>query len=79
MKTKLIASIITIFVIILAVSSYQPINAATYTGHDGSVDKYLTKVKVSKLKGTLWAYIVKACATDYSMGIAEVILKSDMG
>lgn len=79
MKTKLslIASL-TIASLLFAV--YQPGNAVTYQGHDGSVDDSLTKVKVEPLKGRqgYWVYLVKACATDYNMAVASVTLKSDI-
>lgn len=54
--------------------------AVTYYGHDGSIEKHLTKTKVEPYKGKpgLWAYIVKACATDRNLGVAAVILKSDL-
>lgn len=79
MKTKLtIIASLTIASLLFAV--YQPGNAATYYGHDGSVDDYLTKTKVEPYKGKqgYWVYMVKACATDHNLGVAAVILKSDI-
>jgi len=79
MKTKLtIIASLTIASLLFAV--YQPGNAVTYYGHDGSVDDYLTKTKVEPYKGKpgYWVYLVKACATDHNLGIAAVILKSDI-
>ena len=79
MKTKLtIIASLTIASLLFAV--YQPGNAITYYGHDGSVDDYLTKTKVEPFKGKqgYWVYIVKACADDYNLGVAAVILKSDL-
>lgn len=78
MKTKLTIIIISIVAASLLLTAYQPSNAVTYYGHDGSVDKYLEKVQVKKLKkGDFWSYIVRACATDYTLGVAQIILKSD--
>ena len=79
MKTKLtIITSLTIASLLFAV--YQPGNAVTYYGHDGSVDDYLTKTKVEPYKGKsgYWIYLVKACATDHNLGVAAVILKSDI-
>ncbi|MCH9658243.1 hypothetical protein K0U27_06040 [archaeon] len=79
MKTKLslIASL-TIASLLFAV--YQPGNAVTYYGHDGSVEEHLTKTKVEPYKGKpgYWVYLVKVCADDHSLGVAAVILKSDI-
>ena len=79
MKIKLtVIASLTIASLLFAV--YQPGNAVTYYGHDGSVDDYLTKTKVEPYKGKpgYWVYLVKACATDHNLGIAAVILKSDI-
>jgi hypothetical protein len=79
MKTKLtVIASLTIASLLFAV--YQPGNAVTYYGHDSSVDDYLTKTKVESFKGKqgYWVYIVKACADDYNLGVAAVILKSDL-
>ena len=79
MKIKLtVIASLTIASLLFAV--YQPGNAITYYGHDGSVDDYLTKTKVEPFKGKqgYWVYIVKACADDYNLGVAAVILKSDL-
>ena len=79
MKIKLtVIASLTIASLLFAV--YQPGNAVTYYGHDGSVDDYLTKTKVEPFKGKqgYWVYIVKACADDYNLGVAAVILKSDL-
>lgn len=80
MNNKLTILIVSILVTGLIFSAYQPSKAVTYYGHDGSVDKYLSKVKVEQLKGKkdYWAYIVKACASDRTLGVAGVILKSDI-
>jgi len=53
---------------------------APYVGHDGSVDKYLTKLVVKQYKpgSQYWSYIVRACATDYPLAVAMVDLKSDV-
>ncbi len=79
MKTKL-AVIASLTIASLLFAVYQPGNAITYYGHDGSVDDYLTKTKVEPFKGKqgYWVYIVKACADDYNLGVAAVILKSDL-
>jgi len=80
LKAKLLALIALTAVTGLLFSTTQSGDAQTYYGHDGSVDKYITKVKVDKLKGKgdLWAYIVKACPDDRNIRIAEVILRSDV-
>ena len=80
MKAKLLALIASISVASLLFAATQSGDAQTYYGHDGSLDKYLSKTEVKKLKGKgdLWAYIVKACATDRHLAIAGVILKSDI-
>ncbi len=78
MKTKLGAVIASVVAVGLLASIIPASNAATYYGHDGSLDEYLEKVKVKKLKkGDLWVYIVRACATDHTLGVSSVILKSD--
>ncbi len=80
MKTKITTIIASITIASLLLSVYQPGNAVTYYGHDGSVDNYLTKAKVEPFKGKqgYWVYIVKACADDYNLGVAAVVLKSDL-
>lgn len=79
MKRKISAILTTILAVSLVFSVYQPSNAAPYYDHDGSVDEKITKYKVEKLtKKDYWYYAVKVCADDYTMGIAGVILKSDM-
>lgn len=77
-KTLLIIAVISMISTSLFVSTQQLTSAQTYSNSYGSDDKYLTKVKVEKIKGNIWAYIVKACATDRHMAIASVILKSDI-
>ena len=79
MKIKL-TIIASLTIASLLFSVYQPGNAVTYYGHDGSVDNYLTKTKVEPYKGKpgYWVYMVKACATDHNLGVAAVILKSDI-
>lgn len=79
MKRLLIAVLISVVATSLFLSTQQPSDAQTYSSTYGSDDKYLTKVKVEKMKqGSLWAYIVKACATDRHLAIAAVVLKSDI-
>jgi len=80
MKIKLAAIITSIIAAGLLFAVYQPGNAAPYTNADGSVEKYMSKVHTEQLKGKKdwWYYSVKVCATDYTMGIAGVVLKSDM-
>lgn len=55
-------------------------NTTSYSGNDGSVDKYMTKLVVQPYKkgSQYWSYIVKVCATDYPLAVATVDLKSDM-
>ena len=80
MNTKIMAVLASAIVSSLLFSVYQPGNAVTYYGHDGSVDEYLEKavVKPYANKKDMWVYIVKACATDHNLGIASITLKSDM-
>jgi len=78
-KTLFILVLISMASTTLFLSTQQPTSAQTYSSSYGPDDKYLTKVKVEKIKaGSLWAYIVKACATERHMAIAAVILKSDI-
>jgi len=80
MKIKLAAIITSIVAAGLLFAMYQPGDAAPYYNHDGSVDKNLTKHQIEQLKGKKdwWYYSVKVCANEYTMGIAGVVLKSDM-
>ncbi len=81
MRTKLVTIIATATIASLLFAVYQPTSAVQYYGHDGSVDKYLTKavVKPYSNKNGLWTYIVKACATDHTLAVGAIILKSDIG
>lgn len=79
MKKLIIVVVISVIVASLFLSTQQPSDAQTSSSTYGYVDNYLTKVKVEKMKhGSLWAYIVKACATDRHLAIAAVVLKSDI-
>ena len=80
MKTKLTTIIASLTIASLLFSVYQPGNAISYYGHDGSVDNSITKVKVEPYKGKpgYWVYLVKVCADDHNLGVAAVILKSDI-
>ena len=55
-------------------------STSSYTGSDGSVSKYMTKMVVQPYKkgSPYWSYIVKVCATDYPLAVATVDLKSDI-
>ena len=76
-KTTIVASL-AIASLLFAV--YQPGNAVTYYGHDGSVDEHMTKktVKPYAGKSNLWVYTVEICATDRNLSISTVTLKSDI-
>jgi len=80
MKTKLMSVIASAIISSLLFSVYQPGNAVSYYGHDGSVEEYLTKIKVEPYKGKpgYWVYLVQVCATDHNLAVAAVILKSDI-
>jgi hypothetical protein len=80
LKTKILTLFASIAVASLLFAATQSGAAQTYYGHDGSLDKYLSKSEVKKMKGKgdLWAYIVKACATDRHLAVAGIILKSDI-
>ncbi|WP_428325663.1 hypothetical protein [Nitrosopumilus sp.] len=81
MKAKLTTIIASLTIASLLFSVYQPGNAITYyNGHNGSVEEYITKTKVEPYKGKqgYWVYLVKVCADDYNLGVAAVILKSDI-
>lgn len=75
-KTTIVASLA---IASLLFTVYQPGNAVTYYGHDGSVDEHMTKtVKSYAGKPNWWVYTVEICATDRNLSIATVTLKSDM-
>lgn len=80
MKKQIIASLASILVLTMAFSSIQKTEAVPYYGHDGSVSEYLEKVVVKPFtnKKDMWTYMVKVCATDHNLGIAGVVLKSDI-
>jgi hypothetical protein len=80
MKIKLAAIITSIIAAGLLFAVYQPGDAQSYYNHDGSVEKNMSKYKTEQLKGKKdwWYYAVKVCANEYTMGIAGVVLKSDM-
>jgi len=80
MNKKIIFVTLAILVGSLIIAPLQSSQAATYTGNDGSVSKYLTKMVVKQYKpgSPYWSYIVKACATDYPLAVAAVELKSDV-
>jgi hypothetical protein len=80
MKKKLIGLAASILAISLIFSSVKSTEAISYYGHDGSVSEYLEKVVVKPYsnKKDTWVYIVKACATDHNLGVAAVVLKSDI-
>jgi hypothetical protein len=77
MKTTIIASL-AITSLLFAV--YQPGDAVTYYGHDGSVDEHMTKKTVKSYAGkpNWWVYTVEICATDRNLSISTVTLKSDI-
>lgn len=79
MKKYLLGSFASIVVLTLIFSSEKETIAIPY-GHDGSVSEYLEKTVVKPYPGKkdYWTYIVKACATDHNLGIAGIILKSDI-
>ncbi len=80
MKLKLAAIITSIVAGGLLFAVNQPGEAATYTNADGTVEKYMTRIPPQPLAGHKgwWYYSVNVCATDYTMGIAGVVLKSDI-
>lgn len=80
MKKQLIGGFASILVLTIVFSSIQSTSAVSYYGHDGSVSEYLEKVVVKPYPGKkdYWVYIVKACATTHNLGVAGVILKSDI-
>ena len=80
MKKYLIGGFSSILAFTLIFSSVNATEAIPYYGHDGSVSEYLEKVVVKPYPGKkdTWTYIVKACATSHNIGIAGVVLKSDI-
>ncbi len=76
-KTTIVASL-AIASLLFAV--YQPGNAVTYYGHDGSVDEHMTKKTVKPYAGkpNWWVYTVEICATDRNLSVSTVTLKSDI-
>lgn len=63
----------------LLLSVYQPTADAQYVPLDSNF-KYVKERTAEPLKGKTgwWKYHLTVCATDHSLAIAEVILKSDM-
>lgn len=63
----------------LLASVYQPSADAQYTPLDSNF-KYVKERTAEPLKGKSgwWKYHLTVCATDHSLAITEVILKSDM-
>lgn len=80
MKKYLIGGLSSILGLSLIFTSLQFTEAASYYGHDGSVSENLEKTVVKPYPGKkdTWTYVVKACATTHNLGIAGVILKSDI-
>ena len=80
MKKQILGPFSSILVLTIIFSSLQTSSAQNYYGHDGSVDEYLEKIVVKPYpsKKDYWTYIVKACAKDHSIGVAAIILKSDI-
>jgi len=80
MNKKIIFFTLAALVGSLVIAPLQSTEAAPYVGGDGSISKYLTKVKVEQYKkgSPYWSYIVKACATDYPLAVAMIDLKSDV-
>ena len=80
MKKQIIGGYASLLVLTIVFSSIQTTEAVPYVGHDGSVSEYLEKVVVKPYanKKDMWVYMVKVCATDHNMGIAGVVLKSDI-
>ena len=50
MQTKLMIVFASVIISSLLFSVYQPGNAVSQYGHDGSVDEYLTKIKSEQQK-----------------------------
>jgi len=66
-------------VLVVMAGTFVHIDAATY---EKQADSKYVKEKIVKPypgKSGWWIYIIKVCASDHSLGIAEVILSSDMG
>ena len=80
MKKNLIVIFAFTLVATLIFTVTQSSEAIPYYGHDGSVSEYLEKIVVKPYSGKkdTWTYIVKACATSHNLGIAGVVLKSDI-
>lgn len=80
MKKQIMGSISSTLVLTIIFSSIQSTEAVPYYGHDGSISENLEKIVVKPYatKKDYWTYMVKACATTHNMGVAGIILKSDM-
>lgn len=80
MIAKISFSFIVLITFSLVLATLPSGSAISYTGHDGSVDEYITKKKVEPYKGRpgYWVYFVEVCAENLPMKPAAVILKSDM-
>ena len=64
--------------IIIQISSTEAA-AVSYIGHDGSVDKYMTKKIIKQYdRPNQWLYYVEICATDKHLKISTVTLKSNI-
>ncbi len=75
---KLIGVSILVVLVVVAITSLHSTDAVTYTKQEDS--KYVKDRIVEPLKGKTgwWKYLLKVCATDHNLGIAEVVLSSDM-
>lgn len=62
----------------IIMATYQSSEAATYQPLESNF-KYVSKRTAEPLPGKsgYWSYHLKVCATDHSLAIAEVVLKSD--
>jgi hypothetical protein len=75
---KLVGISILAVLLVVSVASLHTTDAVTYEKQEDS--KYVKQKIVEPLKGKngWWKYLLKVCADDRNLGIAEIVLSSDM-
>jgi hypothetical protein len=75
---KLVGIFALVVLLITSIAAQHPTDAVTYENQQES--KYVKQKIVEPLKGKngWWKYLLKVCADDRNVGIAEIVLSSDM-
>jgi len=75
---KLVGISILAVLLVVAITSLHSTDAVTYEKQEDS--KYVKQKIIEPIKGKSgwWKYLLKVCADDRNVGIAEVVLSSDM-